>query len=48
MTALVTNVESQATLPGSVEVGVQAVVVEEEVSVEEEGLQEVGHMIRSS
>lgn len=41
MTVLVTNVESQATLPGSVEVGVQAVVVEEEDSVEGEGLPEV-------
>lgn len=33
--------ESQATLPGSVEVGVQAVVVEEEDSVEGEGPPEV-------
>lgn len=41
MTVLVTNVESQATLPGSVEVGVQAVVVEEEDSVEGEGPPEV-------
>ena len=48
MTVLVTNVESQATLPGSVEVEVQAVVVEEEDSVEGEGPPEVGHIIRSS
>ena len=48
MTVLVTNVESQATLPGRVEVGVQAVVVEEEDSVEGEGPPEVGHMMRSS